>query len=249
MTNRKQKNINNYFKKIFYGKGEKKTYNRWKASSYMAIFIGIMAIIISVAITYYQSKTIRAINTLERESCFKPIISFDLKGNENKEDPSFDGDGRGVEYSEFQAYGDKGFKIKWKKEKKEWLALQWRVKRKNFEEDRHNYFLYFKGRAKKNEWIAINLMDKEKQYAQIDIELSPQITKKIIPLINIKKYFKDEIIPETNQTEAKDTKKFNWASVEIVSISPIYDHKVDNEIVCEKMSLLWLDLNLIEPSE
>ena len=107
------------------------------------------------------------------------------------------------------------------------------------------YFLYFKGSAEKNEWVAINLIDKEKRYAQIDIELYPKIIKKVIPLINIEKYFKDVIIPGTNQTKAVSIKDFNWDSIEIVSISPMYNNKTDNKIYCLEMTLLWLDLDLV----
>ena len=250
MTDRKQRNnilqnIKNWLKKRFYGERARYSYSRWVVAIFITIIIGLITIIIGVMLSTYHTKTIQAIETIKRENMFKPVINFDLSGNINKKAPSLVEEG--VKDSIFKVYGDKGFMIRWKKEEEEWLAMQWRLIRTNYVKDRYRYFLYFEGSAEKNEWIAINLIDNEKRYAQIDIELYPKIIKKVIPLINIEKYFKDVVIPGTNQTKAVSIKDFNWDSIEIVSISPMYNNKTDNKIYCLEMTLLWLDLHLVGP--
>jgi len=153
MNNKKQnsnirQNIKNFLKKYFYGSEARCSYSRWIASISVSISIGIVTILISVMIQSYYTKTIQAIETIKSNNFFIPLISFNLKRDNDKEAAFLSEEG--IEDSTFEGYGDKGFIIKWNKNKEEWLALQWKLHRKNYEEKRYRYFLYFEGSARKN---------------------------------------------------------------------------------------------------
>jgi len=59
-----------------------------------------------------------------------------------------------------------------------------------------------------------------------------EVTREIIPLASLNKYWKTE----KGVTVSQDN--FNWHSVKEVKLLPYYDDKVDNTVYFEKMILL-----------
>lgn len=194
----------------------------------------LIAIALMIFLVWYEHGVY---DKIKAKSILKPLIVLDTMGDMNKEAPIAT---TGVNTFKFSLYG---FGVKWGKE--EWSAVDWKLRYTNYNRDKDRYLIYFKGKAAKKGKMTLTLIDNHKYYINFNIPVEENITEQTYHLGSVKKCY---IMEKENGhwiEKEKEIDLFNWEFIDTIRLSRYHLEKGENEIICEKLMILWLDYEIL----